>query len=319
MQVRAAGSHRDVTLRALAVATAVATYALVVLGSTVRVTESGMGCPGWPLCYGQLGPIDRFHALLEQSHRYLAAAVTIGVVATALIALRRRPRPVATRPALAGAGLIVVQIVLGAVTVFAHNAPPTVAAHLVTGLVLLSLVTVTAVAALAPHEEAPARGLGPLGWWATGGALLLLVSGSLVVDGGASATCPSWPGCPVAGVAGPLVALQLVHRGLGLAAGTAMLAFSVRAWRRWPATRGARPLAAATVALLAATGAIGAVTGLLRAPEVWQDAHLAAAAATLVAVGALASLGWLAGADGRPAVERPRGSGEGASASSAAR
>lgn len=289
-------------LRRLSVITAVVTYFLVILGSTVRVTESGMGCPGWPLCYGALGPIDRFHTLLEQSHRYLAATVTVLVLATALAALRhQRPRPAATRPAVLAVGVIAIQIVLGAVTVFTHNAPPTVAAHLLMGLVLLSTVTVTAVTALAPAPRHPAtRRLGPLGWWATAGAFLLLVSGSLVVDGGASAACPSWPLCMAPGAAAPLVALQLVHRSMALLVGGLMLVFATHAWRRWSWVPGARVSAVALAGLLAVTAAIGGVVGVLGAPPAWQDAHLAVAAAVLVTVITLATLGWLAAADGQP-------------------
>ncbi len=81
--------------RALVVAaavTAVATYALLVLGSTVRVTDSGMGCPDWPLCNGRVGPVGGTHALWEQSHRYAVVLVTVLVVATAALAWRRRVR-----------------------------------------------------------------------------------------------------------------------------------------------------------------------------------------------------------------------------------
>ncbi|MDA8367755.1 MAG: COX15/CtaA family protein, partial [Actinomycetota bacterium] len=48
----------------LAAVSVVLAYALVVLGSTVRVTESGMGCPSWPLCYGHLGLVGNIHAWL---------------------------------------------------------------------------------------------------------------------------------------------------------------------------------------------------------------------------------------------------------------
>ena len=64
----------------LTLATMVTTYFLIVLGSTVPVTNSRMGCSSWPLCNGQVVPIDRFHPLIEQSHRYLATIVTFLIV-----------------------------------------------------------------------------------------------------------------------------------------------------------------------------------------------------------------------------------------------
>src|ERR1019366_9843441 len=129
-------------LRRLAVVTLVLTYALLALGSTVRVTKSGMGCPSWPLCFGQVGPIDQFHTLLEQLHRYLAAIVSVGVLAVALQAWRLRPNR-ALRPALYAVAILALQIVLGGVSVLAHNAPATVAFHLAGALLLLAATTVT--------------------------------------------------------------------------------------------------------------------------------------------------------------------------------
>ena len=73
-----------------------------------------MGCPAWPLCEGKLGPLQEFHALMEQTHRYLAALVTVLVLATALLAWRNRSRSAAIRPALFTVAVIVVQIGLGA-------------------------------------------------------------------------------------------------------------------------------------------------------------------------------------------------------------
>ncbi|MHB1472577.1 MAG: COX15/CtaA family protein [Dermatophilaceae bacterium] len=82
-------------LPGLAVSSAVSAYALIIFGSPVRVSDSGMGCPDWPLCDGNVGPVYEFHALMEQTHRYLAAVVTVLAVATALLALRARPRTAA--------------------------------------------------------------------------------------------------------------------------------------------------------------------------------------------------------------------------------
>src|SRR5674476_476286 len=64
-------------LSGIAISSAVASYGLIIFGSHVRVSDSGMGCPDWPLCDGNVGPLQEFHALMEQTHRYLAAVVTV--------------------------------------------------------------------------------------------------------------------------------------------------------------------------------------------------------------------------------------------------
>ncbi|MHB8262138.1 MAG: COX15/CtaA family protein [Acidimicrobiales bacterium] len=145
-------------LRTLALSAAVTTFLLIVLGSTVRVTHSGMGCPGWPLCYGQIGPVDRFHAAMEQSHRYLAAIVTVLVFLTAFVAWRqvRHVRQVLV-PALVSAGVILLQVVLGAITVVTHNAPVTVALHLATGTLELGIAFVVTISVYVARRPDPAR------------------------------------------------------------------------------------------------------------------------------------------------------------------
>src|SRR5664280_2585132 len=199
---RSRGSRRQDAsvhwIRVLSLATVVATYGLVVLGSTVRVTNSGMGCPGWPLCAGQVGPIAQLHPLIEQSHRYLASLVTILILALAALAWRTGSRAHhVIVPALVSVGAIAVQVVLGAVTVITTNAPVTVALHLAVALLFLGSVTVTAVASFVDPEESWSllHRPGPLAWTAVAGLFLVLVSGSLVVDGGAQAACKSFPLC----------------------------------------------------------------------------------------------------------------------------
>src|SRR5439155_11988088 len=102
--------------RALSVAAAVATYALVVLGGVVRVSGSGLGCPDWPLCHGRLLPPLNLHAIIEYSHRTtasLASALIVLTAAVALLAWRKRRDIVI--PALVAFGLLVAQVVLGAI------------------------------------------------------------------------------------------------------------------------------------------------------------------------------------------------------------
>ena len=275
----------------LAVSSAVAVYALIIFGSQVRVTDSGMGCPDWPLCEGNIGPIREFHALMEQTHRYLAALVTALVVATALAARRSA----AIRPALFTVGIVVVQVLLGAVTVFAGNGAPTVAAHLIAGMALLGGATVTAVCVLVPRVEAVGRRLGRVGWLAIGAAGILYLSGSLVVNAEAEKACASFPLCPTDQPLN-LVVLHLIHRSIAVLAGIALLAFAFHAWRQW-AQAEARFLAATTVLLVVATAALGVISALMKSPPGLQDLHLAGAAAVLVSSVALATVGWLSAAD----------------------
>jgi len=293
-------------LSGIAIGSVVAAYALIIFGSHVRVSDSGMGCPDWPLCDGNIGPLQEFHALMEQTHRYLAAVVTVAVLATALLAWRSRSRSrsAAIRPALFSVAVIVVQIALGALTVIAGNGAPTVAAHLLAGLALLGGVTVTAVCTLVPVRAATGRRLGRVGWAAMGAAGVLFVSGSLVVNAEAETACASFPLCPPDQPAA-LVALHLIHRSIAVLAGIALLTFALDAWRRWSVLRGARALAATLAALVVGTASLGIVSALLKAPPGWQDLHLAGAAAVLAVSVALATLGWLAGADSSTVGKRP--------------
>src|SRR5256886_5713813 len=144
--------------RALSVATAVVTYALVVLGGVVRVSGSGLGCPDWPLCQGGVVPPLDVHAIIEYSPR-TTASLTSGLVlvtaAFAWVAWRRRRDIVI--PATVALGLLVVQVVLGAVTVRLELPPMIVLAHLATAMALLAAVCLTATAACLPQDVLNAR------------------------------------------------------------------------------------------------------------------------------------------------------------------
>jgi heme A synthase len=286
----------DRWLSPLAISSAVAVYFLIIFGSQVRVTDSGMGCPDWPLCDGSIGPIHQFHALMEQTHRYIAAVVTVLVIATALLARRSATRHAAFRPAMLAAAVVAVQIALGAVTVFAGNGAPTVAAHLLTGLALLACTTITAVATLVPRVETLGPRLGRTAWVANSAAGLLFVSGSLIVNAEAEKACAGFPLCPGGQPAGS-VALHLLHRGVVIVAGLALFIFALHAWRSWTRHRGARGLAVTLGVLIVITAGVGIASALLKAPPSIQDVHLGGAAAVLVVSFALATIGWLSGAD----------------------
>ncbi len=310
-------------LRALASAATANAFGVIVLGSIVRVSESGMGCISWPLCNGHIGPIDSFHPLLEQVHRYAVSLLVVLVVATLVLALREAGRFV-SRAALVAALLLLVQALLGAITVWTHNAPVTVALHMCFAELLLgTLVAVLvgvwrgargsegvfaasrslldAAPGTAPARAAPGKHPGMLAVWAVLAMLAVFASGTAVADGGASGACRSWPVCRPDGHPAHLVAIQYVHRGMVLLLSVLLVALVLRAWRSW---RGllARGLAAGVAVLLAAQVAAGAVDAVMGAPEVAQDVHLGLASALWSCLVALVVLAWSAS---RPALSPP--------------
>src|SRR3954464_10048340 len=111
--------------RRLLTATIVATFALIVIGGVVRVSDSGLGCGaagsgthGWPLCEGGLLPNVDANAIVEFSHRLAATVVVVLIAAMAWIAWRRlRSHKWLVRGTIAAGVLVLAQAVLGGVTV----------------------------------------------------------------------------------------------------------------------------------------------------------------------------------------------------------
>jgi protoheme IX farnesyltransferase len=125
----------------LAIAAAVATFVLISVGGLVRATDSGLGCPDWPLCFGDWIPPADLNAWIEHSHR-LVAAVFVGplVGAVGLITLfsfRRRDRPMLAAAAVAGV-LVIAQSLLGAAVVLEQLRADLVTAHLAMALTVLA-------------------------------------------------------------------------------------------------------------------------------------------------------------------------------------
>jgi heme a synthase len=271
-----------------AIVTAVASWLLLVVGGVVRVTGSGMGCPDWPYCFGaalppgQLAPEQHLPAWIEMAHRYLAGIVSLLVVVTAGLAWRRRAAGAPWRWAVAGIAVIVVQILLGAVTVWQSNAPWTVSAHLMAALALVGVTVVTAL--LAARPGALGRP-GPAAWTLVALTLTLLFVGSIVQTTGGGFACPDPVRCrgfwwPTA--LGLPAQVHMLHRLLAVLTGVALAAVAWPAWRS--AGDAQRRWAVAAALLYVAQIAVGVAQVMLTMPPVLRGTHLAVAAAFWVAV-----------------------------------
>ena len=187
--------------RTLTVITLFATVLLIAMGSTVRNTDSGLGCPDWPLCYGKILPPLEFTAIVEWVHRFMASIISILVAAQAVGAfMQRRQDPTLWRLAVASGVTVLGQALLGGVTVLTKNAPWTVGVHLAAALTLLALVSMMAACAhlgpgrtrIATRERAAFERVARWAMISTGVVLLI---GAHTVATNAGFGCTTWPSC----------------------------------------------------------------------------------------------------------------------------
>jgi heme A synthase len=132
----------SLAFRRLVLATAVATFVLIIVGGVVRVSDSGLGCGpggsglhGWPFCKGNVVPGVDLNSVVEYTHRALAGAVSIMIVALVVLSWRRYRQWFGVTLALLV--LILAQAGLGGATVEDNLNESYVAAHL--GLAMLLL------------------------------------------------------------------------------------------------------------------------------------------------------------------------------------
>ena len=126
----------------LAAVTLATTLSLVTIGVIVRATDSGLGCPDWPLCHGQvLPPLDDAKAWIEWIHRTVAAMIGFEILGLAILAwVDHRDRRSLLWPSIGAVGLVGFQAWLGRETVRLGNSGESVLAHLAAAMALLGLV-----------------------------------------------------------------------------------------------------------------------------------------------------------------------------------
>ncbi len=208
-------------VRRLALAGVLLGFCVVVLGAYVRLSAAGLGCPDWPGCYGHATvvgaeqsaaaqaaypnrPLEPGKAWREMTHRYAAGTLVLIIVLIAAFAIAtREARIVPPAYALALFGIVVLQAVLGMLTVTWLLKPLIVTLHLLFGLTTLGLMWWLFLSlprqrwggAVAPGGSSHAGGARALVLFA------LCVLGVQIALGGwtssnyAAVACPDFPKC----------------------------------------------------------------------------------------------------------------------------
>ncbi|MCV2354576.1 COX15/CtaA family protein [Paucibacter sp. B2R-40] len=218
LRLRAAGAGPQARLKALTLLTLFLTFDLVLFGAFTRLTDSGLGCPDWPGCYGSAsplgakveihaaqtamptGPVTHGKAWVEMVHRYLASGVGVLIITLCVMswhhALTSKKAAASVSPWWATLTLVWVcmQGAFGALTVTMKLFPAIVTLHLLGGIGLLMLLAWQAQG-YQPKPLVLSRGIR----WAAAGLLLLsllqVALGGWVSTNYAVLACSEFPQC----------------------------------------------------------------------------------------------------------------------------
>ena len=289
----------------LGLAAAAATFALIVLGGIVRITGSGLGCgDDWPLCNGELIPPMDLPTLIEYGHRLAALLVSALVVLVAIFgwfAGRNDPTPEDVTGAsarltglgLLSVGLLVIQIMLGAVTVWLELPPASVILHLGTAMLLLATLLVITLEAYRPGRTRVRDGASRRGAWTVIGAFVVVLLGALTANLDAGPACQGFPLCNGTAFPGsggnPLVHSHWAHRVAAYVLVAWCLALPWTMKRARPSDSGLKRPTQIVAAVVLVQLAAGAAMVLMSLPTDIRAAHVGLGAAVIVAA---VVLGW---------------------------
>lgn len=229
-------NHSKNSLRWLSVITLISAFSQVTLGGYVRSSESGLGCPDWPLCYGQIIPPFEFHTLVEYSHR-LNASILMILVATLLFLCWTKFRLEKATIRLSGAALALVlsAAVLGGITVLTELAWWVRLIHLSLAELLIGFITAIVCLAFYNNKSSSlnTNKISTPNWrkklWIISvGIFLLIISGSYMVGTGAGSVCSTWPLCR--GDLFPEGKVYAIHMGHRYIAGLMVLITATIVW-----------------------------------------------------------------------------------------
>lgn len=185
MQATASRQLRRRLLHRYSVVVAVATFVLLIAGALVTSNDAGLAVPDWPLSYGSLFPPMHGGIVYEHGHRMIAGLVGLLTMGLAVVFWKWERRLWVRGLAVAAFGLIVIQAVLGGITVLFYLPAWVSTAHATVGQLffctVVSLVMFTGdwwqseSTQLEPQTVAPIRGLA---WSAVAAIFVQLVLGA---------------------------------------------------------------------------------------------------------------------------------------------
>src|SRR3954451_4128713 len=211
---------------------------LVTIGVVVRATDSGLGCPDWPLCHGQLIPaLDDPKAWIEWIHRTVAVIIGFEILGLAVLAfVDHRNRRSILWPTMGAVALVGFQAWLGRETVRLGNSGESVTAHLATAMALLALLIYILARSFYPGRIGGRGSSQRFTLLAAFGAVTtyaLLLFGSHVTATDAALIFPDWP--LMGGTFFPpitdLTAAHVLHRWVAVIVGLIVVGVAVVAWR----------------------------------------------------------------------------------------
>ena len=245
LQSRAPGHKSLIAFRYLALASSMAALAQITLGGVVRVTGSGLGCPDWPLCHGQIIPPLDFAALVEYSHRLSASALSILVLVMLILAwVFLRNNRWALWASAIGMGLVVIAAALGGATVLTELNWWIRLIHLAIAEGVVACMVVATVdgwrsgnldVALKGNQEMNQNtdGFRRYLYVTLAAVLLLILSGSFMVGYGAGSACATWPLCRGSLLPeGSVFAVHMGHRYFAAIVGLMTAGAAAMAWKR---------------------------------------------------------------------------------------
>lgn len=296
-----AGRGRMPVLRRLGYLATFLVFAQIMFGAIVRITGSGMGCGDhWPLCHGYLfPPLERPDLIIEVTHRYIAATVTIAILALlALAYTRRSERGVGgpggvLRAAVLATVLVLIAAVFGGITVKLSLNPYVIVTHLAIAMTLLAVLSTAVLRA------------GGWGFDGTGVAsaktyrgaraavilvFVILIFGALTANiAGANVSCQGFPACRSVLVTGTPLYIQVTHRVLAFLLLFHMIALPLAVRRRRESVLVQRAawfaLGAVTLQIIVAAGMVE-----LHLPPAWRSLHQAVGTLVWLSVFTLAVL-----------------------------